>query len=168
VNTQEKIRVLFVCLGNICRSPTAHGVFENILEQRGMAHAVEVDSCGTGDWHVGSAPDRRSAVEAGKRGYDLSQLRARQVQAADFGRFDYILAMDYLNLAELQAMCPKNYAGHLGLFLPFAKASATEEVPDPYYGGVDGFSHVLDLVEAASEGLLQQISNQQKILREQH
>jgi protein-tyrosine phosphatase len=168
VITQEKSHVLFVCLGNICRSPTAHGVFENILELRGMAHAVEVDSCGTGDWHVGSAPDRRSAAEAGKRGYDLSQLRARQVQAADFGRFDYILAMDYLNLADLQAMCPDNYAGHLGLFLPFAEESATQEVPDPYYGGADGFSHVLDLVEAASEGLLQQISNQQKILREQN
>jgi protein-tyrosine phosphatase len=168
VITQEKTRVLFVCLGNICRSPTAHGVFENILEQRGMAHAVEVDSCGTGDWHVGGAPDSRSAAEASKRGYDLSQLRARQVQAADFTRFDYILAMDHLNLADLQAMCPKNYSGHLGLFLPFAEESVTEEVPDPYYGGADGFSHVLDLVEAASEGLLRQISNQQKILSEQY
>jgi protein-tyrosine phosphatase len=168
VNTQDKTRVLFVCLGNICRSPTAHGVFEKILEQRGLAHTVEVDSCGTGDWHVGSAPDRRSAAEAGKRGYDLSQLRARQVQATDFGRFDYILAMDHLNLADLQALCPDNYTGHLGLFLPFATASVTQEVPDPYYGGDDGFAHVLDLVEAASEGLAQQISNQQKLRSEQN
>jgi protein-tyrosine phosphatase len=137
--------VLFVCLGNICRSPTAHGVFATLLEQRGMQELVEVDSCGTGSWHIGEAPDRRATAEAAQRGYDLSPLRARQVHPADFERFHYILAMDRMNLADLQAMCPQSYSGHLGLFLPFA-------------GDADGFAHVLDLVEAASEGLLQEIS----------
>ena len=151
------VSVLFVCLGNICRSPTAHGVLEALLEQQGLSRAVKVDSCGTGDWHVGQAPDRRAAAEAGKRGYELSHLRARQIKAADFRRFHYILAMDHMNLADLRDMCPADYEGHLGLFLPFAAESVIEEVPDPYYGGVDGFSQVLDLVEAASEGLLQQI-----------
>ena len=149
--------VLFVCLGNICRSSTAHGVFETLLDQRGLSHRVRVDSCGTGDWHVGQAPDPRAVAEAGKRGYDLSHLRARQVRASDFRRFDYVLAMDRMNLADLEVMCPADYAGHLGLFLPFAGEVVTEEVPDPYYGGPDGFSQVLGLVEAASEGLLQQI-----------
>ena len=150
--------VLFVCLGNICRSPTAHGVFQSLLEQRGMDASVRVDSCGTGGWHVGEAPDRRATAEAAKRGYDLSSLRARQVTAADFERFDYILAMDHMNLADLKDICPADYSGHLGLFLPFAENVSEQEVPDPYYGGPGGFAHVLDLVEAASEGLLREIS----------
>ena len=150
--------VLFVCLGNICRSPTAHGVFQALLEQRGMSSAVNVDSCGTGGWHIGEAPDRRATAEAAQRGYDLSALRARQVSSEDFEQFDYILAMDRMNLADLQSMCPSQYTGHLGLFLPFASELQVDEVPDPYYGGADGFTHVLDLVEAASEGLLQEIS----------
>jgi len=153
----QTVSVLFVCLGNICRSSTAHGVFEALLEQRDLSHRVQVDSCGTGDWHVGQAPDPRAVAEAGKRGYDLSQLRARQVRAADFRRFDYVLAMDLMNLADLEIMCPADFSGHLGLFLPFAAEAVTEEVPDPYYGGPGGFSQVLNLVEAASEGLLQQI-----------
>ena len=156
------VKVLFVCLGNICRSPTAHGVFEQLLERQGLSHLVEVDSCGTGDWHVGEAPDRRASLEAGKRGYDLSSLRARQLDAGDFGRFDYILCMDRMNLAELQSLCPESYSGYLGLFLPFAIDATAEEVPDPYYGGADGFSHVLDLVEAASEGLLRAIRRAQE------
>ena len=150
-------RVLFVCLGNICRSPTAHGVFGKMLEQRGLAGAIEVDSCGTGDWHAGSPPDRRATAEALRRGYDLSELRARQVQAADFTRFDYILAMDRMNLAELKILCPVDYAGRLALFLSFADGAEDDEVPDPYYGGARGFGHVLDLVERASEGLLREI-----------
>ena len=156
------VKVLFVCLGNICRSPTAHGVFEQLLERQGFSHLVEVDSCGTGDWHVGEAPDRRASLEAGKRGYDLSSLRARQLDAGDFGRFDDILGMDRMNLAELQSLCPDSYSGYLGLFLPFAIDPTAEEVPDPYYGGADGFSHVLDLVEAASEGLLRVIRRAQE------
>ena len=149
--------VLFVCLGNICRSPTAHGVFETLVERQGLSSSVLVDSCGTGRWHVGEAPDQRATAEARKRGYDLSHLRARQVELSDFERFDYILGMDYMNLTDLRAMCPSSYGGHLGLFLPFAEGHSVEEVPDPYFGGDDGFTQVLDMIEAASEGLLQEI-----------
>lgn len=157
MDTPENTRVLFVCLGNICRSPTAHGVFEARLAAHGLAGTVKVDSCGTGNWHAGEAPDGRATAEAGKRGYKLDHLRARQLQAGDFDRFHYILAMDRMNLRDLRALCPPGFTGYLGLFLPFAQGLAQEEVPDPYYGGVDGFSHVLDLVEAASEGLIQEI-----------
>ena len=158
VNTAAGIQVLFVCLGNICRSPTAHGVFESLVRDRGLSDRVRVDSCGTGSWHVGEAPDQRASREAARRGYDLGHLRARQLHPEDFQRFHYILAMDNSNLEDLRAMCPPDYSGHLGLFLSFADGYGEQEVPDPYYGGADGFSHVLDLVEAASEGLLQEIS----------
>lgn len=150
-------RVLFVCLGNICRSPTAHGVFEARVVARGLEREIEVDSCGTGDWHVGHPPDRRALAEAKGRGYDLSELRARQVAPADFEHYDYILAMDRSNLRDLEAMRPSGFTGHLGLFLDFAPTADVREVPDPYYGGDDGFTHVLDLIEAASDGLLQEI-----------
>lgn len=151
------IGVLFVCLGNICRSPTAHGVFERLVSLGGLEHAIRVDSCGTGDWHVGHAPDARAAAEASRRGYRLDHLRARRVEPADFERFDYILAMDRMNLADLEAMRPTHFEGHLGLFLSFAPGADVAEVPDPYYGPEDGFSRVLDLVEAASAGLLETI-----------
>ncbi|KZX60230.1 phosphotyrosine protein phosphatase [Halioglobus sp. HI00S01] len=150
-------RVLFVCLGNICRSPTAHGVFQSMVDSRGLQSRITVDSCGTGDWHIGHAPDKRATAEAAERGYDLTPLRARQVTAADFDEFDYIVAMDNQNLADLRAMCPAHFSGYLGLFLPFAAANAVDEVPDPYYGGPEGFTRVLDMVEAASEGLLAEI-----------
>ena len=150
-------RVLFVCLGNICRSPTAHGVFAALVERHGLAQSIEVDSCGTGGWHVGEPPDRRATLEAGARGYDLRPLRARQLRTDDFRRFDYILAMDASNLADLQAARPTGFSGHLGLFLEFAPARREREVPDPYYGGDEGFAHVLDLVEEASQGLLREI-----------
>lgn len=153
----EPVRVLFVCLGNICRSPTAHGVFAARVRERGLQSQIRVDSCGTGDWHIGHAPDPRATEEAARRGYDLSDLRARQVQPADFRDFDYILAMDEQNLADLCSMCPDDYSGFLGLFLPFDKQAKTTEVPDPYYGGDEGFSRVLDMVEAASDGLLREI-----------
>ena len=149
--------VLFVCLGNICRSPTAHGVFETLVQQRGLQQRIEVDSCGTGNWHVGEAPDRRATAEAQRRGYDLSHLRARQVAPGDFSHFDYILAMDQANLSHLQDMSPQDYKGHLGLFLPFADGAIAQEVPDPYYGGDEGFTRVLDMIEQASEGLLREI-----------
>lgn len=154
-------QVLFVCLGNICRSPTAEGVFSALLERRDLTDAIVVDSCGTSDWHIGSAPDARSTAAAAKRGYDLRHLRGRQVHAADFYRFDYILAMDQSNLRALQALCPADYAGHLGLFLAFAPDVALTDVPDPYYDADEGFSQVLDLVEAASAGLLEQIATKQ-------
>lgn len=157
MNAAQPVNVLFVCLGNICRSPTAHGVFESLVASHGLTHAIRVDSCGTGDWHVGHAPDRRAAAEARRRGYALDHLRARQVEPADFDRFHYILAMDRMNLADLEAMRPPRFGGHLGLFLAFAPRAGVAEVPDPYYGGYDGFSRVLDLVEAASIGLLEEI-----------
>jgi protein-tyrosine phosphatase len=155
VPNRDVIRVLFVCLGNICRSPTAQGVFTSLLAERGLTTAVEADSCGTGDWHVGSPPDVRATLEAGRRGYDLSQLQGRVLQAHDFERFDYILAMDRANLDLLRAMCPADYRGRLDLFLSYAADCGLDEVPDPYYGGDEGFSQVLDIIEVASEGLLE-------------
>lgn len=145
--------VLFVCLGNICRSPTAHGVFEHKLREAGLAGRVRVDSAGTGDWHVGNPPDPRTVAAAARRGYDLSPLRARQVSGRDFEQFDYILAMDNSNLQALQRMKPARYSGVLDLFLRQGGAPVLE-VPDPYYGGESGFDRVLDLVEQASEQLL--------------
>lgn len=149
--------VLFVCLGNICRSPTAHGVFETMVEQADLQNNISIDSCGTGDWHIGHAPDRRSARAALARGYDLSHLRARQVSAEDFHRFDYILAMDNQNLADLRAMAPASYTGVLDLFLGYAENAGETEVPDPYYGGESGFDYVIDLVEQASRALLEAV-----------
>jgi low molecular weight protein-tyrosine phosphatase len=157
VSLLQPTQVLFVCLGNICRSPTAHGVFEARVAARGLQDEIGVDSCGTGDWHLGHPPDRRAQAEALGRGYDLSHLRARQVGPADFKRFHYILAMDQSNLTELEAMRPPEHAGHLGLFLDFAPGVGLREVPDPYYGGDEGFRQVLDLIEAASDGLLEDI-----------
>ncbi|MEE4659573.1 MAG: low molecular weight protein-tyrosine-phosphatase [Halieaceae bacterium] len=152
-------RVLFVCLGNICRSPTAHAVFADQVAAAGLQQWVEVDSAGTGAWHVGEAPDARATAAALRRGYDLSSLRARQVQPADFARFDYVLAMDADNLANLQALAPPDFQGHLGLFLDFHPRPPVTEVPDPYYGGEDGFDRVLDLIEGASQGLLHAITD---------
>lgn len=154
---QPVVRVLFVCLGNICRSPTAHGVFRAKVREQGLQQRVQIDSCGTGDWHIGHPPDARAAAEAAARGYDIGDLRARQVQATDFRDYDYILAMDEQNLADLRALCPDDYPGYLGLFLPFDPAASVTEVPDPYYGGEEGFALVLDMVEAASDGLLREI-----------
>lgn len=149
--------VLFVCLGNICRSPTAHGVFASQVAAAGLSDVIVVDSAGTGAWHVGEPPDERATAAASARGYDLSLLRARQVTPGDFRRFDYILAMDRSNLSHLEALRPTDYSGHLGLFLAFHPASPVVEVPDPYYGGRDGFEDVLDMVEAAGESLLEDI-----------
>lgn len=153
------VKVLFVCLGNICRSPTAHGVFQQYVDNRGLQQAVSVDSAGTGAWHIGNPPDRRATAAAGRRGYDLSPLRARKVIEADFGQFDYIMAMDHDNLDVLESMRPADYPGELGLFLSYGCNSGVLEVPDPYYGGESGFEHVLDQVEAASEGLLEHIAS---------
>jgi protein-tyrosine phosphatase len=149
-------KVLFVCLGNICRSPTAHGVFQALVDAQGLGRQILVDSAGTAAYHVGNPPDSRSTQIALKRGYDLSPLRARQALEADFEQFDYILAMDQSNLINLRQLQPHDYKGHLGLFLDFG-SKPEREVPDPYYGGDAGFEHVLDLVESASEGLLEHI-----------
>jgi len=146
-------RILFVCLGNICRSPTAHGVFEALAQEAGVP--VHVESAGTGGWHVGDPPDARATAEAKARGYDLSHLRAQQVGPADFARFDLIVAMDRSNLAALERMRPIESETPVELFLSYA-ASGREEVPDPYYEG--GFDLVLDLIEEASRGLLAQLA----------
>jgi protein-tyrosine phosphatase len=150
------MRVLFVCLGNICRSPTAEGVLRHKLREAGLQERVEVDSAGTGDWHVGKAADLRTRQAAQQRGYDLSALRGRQVQAADFNAFDLILAMDTSNLRDLQQLRPGNATAELDLFLRRYQLQL-DEVPDPYYGGADGFEQVLDLIEQACEGLLCEI-----------
>lgn len=156
----KKTHVLFVCLGNICRSPTAEGVFRDLVKKRGLESQITIDSAGTGDWHIGRPADVRAAKAALGRGYDLSSLRARQAIADDFRQFDYILAMDESNLSNLRALAPADYEGYLGLFLEFSEQSDHTEVPDPYYGGGQGFELVLDLVEDASEGLLRHILSQ--------
>jgi len=155
-------QVLFVCLGNICRSPTAHGLFQHKVEHAGLSDTVHIESAGTGAWHVGKSPDARAQAKAAERGYDLSHIRARQVAPSDFERFDYILAMDESNLDDLQRMAPANFPGQLRLFLDFSDQVAQREVPDPYYGGDQGFERVLDLVERACDGLLHDIRNKGK------
>ncbi|HWV16648.1 MAG TPA: low molecular weight protein-tyrosine-phosphatase [Cellvibrio sp.] len=148
------IQVLFVCLGNICRSPTADGVFQHQVAAAGLQQHIKVDSGGTAGWHQGRPSDSRTIATARKRGYDLSPLRARQVVAEDFASFDYILAMDGENLRNLQIMQPRDYAGHLGLFLAFSQQRVFTEVPDPYHGDDRDFELVLDLAEDAAAGLL--------------
>ncbi|MEE1925840.1 low molecular weight protein-tyrosine-phosphatase [Pseudomonas sp. 148P] len=147
------MRVLFVCLGNICRSPTAEGVLRHQLAEAGLAEVIHVASAGTGDWHVGNPPDSRTRRAAQLRGYDLSAQRAQQVSVADFTRYDLILAMDESNLAHLKAMRPGHASAELDLFLRRYE-STMDEVPDPYYGGEQGFEQVLDLIEAACRGLV--------------
>lgn len=154
------VKVLFVCLGNICRSPTADGIFRKLVANANMHQHIVVDSAGTGGWHIGKAPDSRTVAAAHNRGYDLSVLRARQVSAADFIEFDYVLAMDKNNLMDLQRLKPSTYKGHLGLFLAFSDQDLHREVPDPYYEEGDAFELVLDLVEDAAQGLLTHIRKQ--------
>jgi protein-tyrosine phosphatase len=151
------VNVLFVCLGNICRSPTAEGVFQKLLSDAGLTKRIQVDSAGTANWHQGRAPDPRTVAAAAKRGFDLSVLRARAIKPSDFDEFDYILAMDEENLADLRRLKPVDYTGHLGLFLAFGSQQKYREVPDPYHGGSEGFELVLDLVEDAAVGLLKSI-----------
>jgi protein-tyrosine phosphatase len=151
-----RVRVLMVCLGNICRSPTAEAVFRQHITAAGLDGLIDVDSAGTSDWHLGEPPDPRSMRAAADRLYDLSLLRARQVLARDFEDFDYILAMDRQNLAHLEELCPVACQEKLGLFLAYGN-TGWHEVPDPYNAGREGFELVLDLVESASASLLQEI-----------
>ena len=162
-----RFAVLFVCLGNICRSPTAEGVFRAALVQVGLHEHVFADSAGIGNWHIGAPPDRRAIQAARRRGYDLTALRGRQVTASDFARFGWILAMDHSNLRALEAMRPDGYDGHLGLLLDLVPGAGVREVPDPYYGGLDTFEHVLDLVEQASAELVMRIRERARELPEQ-
>ena len=152
----NKVSVLFVCLGNICRSPTAEGIFRKLVEREALSHVIDIDSAGTSDWHVNEAPDPRTIRVAKTRGVDLSALRGRQVTRDDFNKFDYVLAMDNSNLNNLERLQPTQHDAHLGLFLDFGQSKG-QEVPDPYHGGEAGFNHVYDLIDEASRGLLQSI-----------
>ena len=150
---QKVVKVLFVCLGNICRSPTAEAVFQTKVAEAGLSHRISTDSCGTGDWHIGKAPDSRSIQKAKERGYQLDHLRARQICQNDFLAFDYIFAMDMQNLADLNDL---QEGGDVEpeLFLNWSEKFKGEAVPDPYYGSGEGFYDVLDRVEDASNGFL--------------
>ncbi len=154
------MKILFVCLGNICRSPTAEAVLRGILAREAPELAITVASAGTSNYHPGSPPDQRSQAAARRREYDLSGLRARQVRAADFAAFDLILAMDRSNLEELLRIAPQGARGKIQLFLDYAPEQLLREVPDPYFGGPTGFDDVLDLIEAASRGLLRRLREQ--------
>lgn len=149
-----KTRILFVCMGNICRSPTAEGVFRAHAEAVGLSTNVDIDSAGTHAYHVGEPPDARSQDYARKRGYDLSPQRARQVTPQDFNDFDFIVAMDKDNLRTLKDRCPAQHQHKLSLMMSYATHSPSEVVPDPYYGDASGFDTVLDYIEDASQGLL--------------
>ena len=151
------MKILFVCLGNICRSPTAEAVLRELAAREAPELTLEVDSAGTAEYHVGQPPDPRTRAAAARRGYDLSALRARTVESTDFERFDLILAMDRDNLKALRRRAPSHAHERLRLFLEFSPDAAPEDVPDPYYGGPNGFEEVLDLVEAAARGLLKHL-----------
>ena len=154
---KTKPRVLFVCMGNICRSPTAEGVFRKLLDDEGLSEAIEVDSAGTHAYHVGKQPDQRTIAAAMKRGVDISWRRGRQVARRDFDAFDLVLAMDRENHRDLVAVAGPKADGKLHLFLDFAPEAKHREVPDPYFGSADGFETVLDLVETAGRGLLREM-----------
>jgi|TARA_B110000495_G_scaffold202206_1_gene221670 protein-tyrosine phosphatase len=157
LNNKGNVSVLFVCMGNICRSPTAEGVFRHFVNEAGLNEEITVDSAGTHAYHVGEPPDRRAMAAAERRGVSLVGLKARRVTDDDFERFDHIIAMDEDNLIRLQEQSTDEYRDKISLFLSFAVDTETE-VPDPYYGGGAGFERVLDLVEKASRGLLETLS----------
>jgi protein-tyrosine phosphatase len=149
-----KHRLLFVCLGNICRSPMAEGMFRRVAEEEGVLDRFEIDSAGLGDWHVGQAPDSRAQAAALTRGIDISDQCARQVTKEDFARFDLLIAMDGANYDELVELAPKSARHKIRRFLDYATHAGTKDVPDPFFGGREGFDHALDLIEQAARGLL--------------
>ena len=154
---EPEASVLFVCLGNICRSPTAEAVFRTATERAGLSKRMRVDSAGIGDWHVGLPPDSRAIQAAKQRGYDLSSIRGRQFEIADFSRFGWIIAMDEANLKALNEMKPAEFDGRLALLLDFAPQLGEREIPDPYFGSPEGFERVLDLMEPAMAGLVVEV-----------
>lgn len=155
----RKTSVLFVCMGNICRSPTAEGIFRHLVNEKNLSDKFITDSAGTHAYHIGEPPDSRAQETAQSRGIDLSDLRGRKVSVADFNKFDYVLAMDKDNYAILQELCPSSKANQLKLFLDFAENIDNKEVPDPYYGGTQGFEKVFDMLEQASLGLIEYIQS---------
>jgi protein-tyrosine phosphatase len=155
--TEPDYRVLFVCMGNICRSPTVEGVFRSVAARELPERVIEIESAGTHAYHVGEPPDPRAQRAAERRGIDLSRQRARRIRAEDFSRFDLVLAMDPLNVAVMEDICPPEYRSRIRLLLEFAPARGRDDVPDPYYGGSNGFEYVLDLAEEASAGLIAHI-----------
>lgn len=155
-----RFSLLFLCMGNICRSPTAHGIFRDLVRKRGLHQQILIDSAGTHNYHPGSPPDIRSQKHAIKRGYDLSDLRARQISNQDYEQHDLLLAMDWDNLALAQQHCQPEYQRKLRRLTEFCKKHQAAVVPDPYYGGDAGFEHVLDLIEDACEGLLEHVEQQ--------
>jgi protein-tyrosine phosphatase len=152
--SSKTTRVLMVCLGNICRSPTAEAVLRRKVHEAGLDERIEVDSAGTADYHVDSPPDRRAVAHGEQRGLKMKHLRGRQVSRDDFDRFDVILAMDEDNLANLQRIRPAGSRAKLALLMSYAPQAGSREVPDPYYGGAEGFETVLDLVESAADGFI--------------
>lgn len=159
MNNKKKTSILFVCMGNICRSPTAEGIFRHILMEKSLTDFFDLDSAGTHAYHVDAPPDHRAQETAKSRGIDLSDLRGRKITVEDFDKFDYVLAMDKDNYAILDEMCPSAKKEQLKLFLDFAKDVNFDEVPDPYYGGTGGFEKVFDMLEQASYGLIEHIQS---------
>lgn len=155
----KPVQVLFVCMGNICRSPTAHGVFQTLVDEQGLTQRIRVDSAGTHSYHIGSPPDPRSQATAFRRGVDLSGLRARRFESGDFVEFDYLLAMDTNNLADMLAIKPDDAGARAELMLVYSERFKQREIPDPYFGD-DGFDLVFDMIDDAARGLLQQIRRQ--------
>ncbi|MEO8509579.1 MAG: low molecular weight protein-tyrosine-phosphatase [Betaproteobacteria bacterium] len=158
IKKEERVGVLFVCMGNICRSPTAEGVFRMAAYRAGLLDQLDIDSAGTHGYHAGEPPDRRATQAARARGYDIARLRARQVEQADFERFDWIYAMDKANLRVLTELRPRGYRGNLGLYLDLVPEVGAREMPDPYYGGAEGFERVVDLAEAAADALVAKLA----------
>ena len=158
----EPVKVLFVCMGNICRSPTAHGVFQSLVDEQGLGESIQVDSAGTHSYHIGSPPDLRSQAMAQSRGIDLTGLRARRFVSSDFIEFDYLLGMDHDNLAHMLALKPDETSARVKLMLDYSDRFEQQEIPDPYFGE-DGFDVVFDMIDDAARGLLRDIRSQHGI-----
>ena len=164
IECKKKVGVLFVCMGNICRSPTAEGVFRKIVSDAGLSEYIHIDSAGTHSYHVNEPPDRRARDVAERRGFVLDNIRSRSIKIEDFEQFDYILAMDMNNLLTLRESAPEHHQRcKVSLFLEFVESVRELEVPDPYYGGPDGFEHVLDLIDEASRSLLEMLKQKNSL-----
>jgi len=162
----SQLSVLFVCLGNICRSPMAEGVFRQVVADAGLSHRFRIDSCGTGSWHVGRPPDVRAQQALALHGIDISSQRARRFSRDDFKTFDLVLAMDRSNYNRLVTLAPDVYEPNIRLFLKYAPELGVCEIPDPFFGGTEGFDYVLNLIEVASRGLLASLVKQEEMLAE--